>query len=256
MRCARWSRGPDPEVVSFHFGLPDPALLDRVKAAGCRVMSSATTVAEALWLEAHGADAIIAQGYQAAIDGIFLAPDSYAAIVSQPGAFALIPQVADAVRIPVVAAGGTIDIVTSPRNSSSHRLAAPFIASTLENLLPSASRQTSGSASMSEWKVLPNQSPRHEAVGAVAGDELTALPLADHQFDGRRGQGLPEGVQIVVGELPGGFLERHERLSCRCRGRGRGRGPSFIRPRQVVVTPCQRVAKWGGTHCSGGRGRR
>ena len=73
-------------------------------------MSSATTVAEALWLEAHGADAVIAQGYEAGGHrGIFLARDSHAAIASQPGALALIPQVADAVRIPVVAAGGIAD---------------------------------------------------------------------------------------------------------------------------------------------------
>lgn len=99
-----------PEVVSFHFGLPDAALLGRVKAAGCRVMSSATTVAEALWLEAHGVDAVIAQGYEAGGHrGMFLAVDSCAAIASQPGALALIPQVADAVRIPVVAAGGIAD---------------------------------------------------------------------------------------------------------------------------------------------------
>lgn len=54
-----------PEVVSFHFGLPEPRLIDRVKAAGCKVISSATTVDEACWLEKHGADAIIAQGYEA-----------------------------------------------------------------------------------------------------------------------------------------------------------------------------------------------
>jgi nitronate monooxygenase len=99
-----------PEVVSFHFGLPDPALLGRVKAAGCRVMSSATTVAEALWLEAHGVDAVIAQGYEAGGHrGMFLAPNSHEAIASQPGALALIPQVVDAVRVPVVAAGGIAD---------------------------------------------------------------------------------------------------------------------------------------------------
>src|SRR5229473_1081168 len=51
-----------PEVVSFHFGLPDQALLKRVKAAGCIVISSATIVKEAIWLEGNGADAIIAQG--------------------------------------------------------------------------------------------------------------------------------------------------------------------------------------------------
>ena len=54
-----------PDVVSFHFGLPAPALLARIKAAGCRVMSSATTVAEARWLEARGVDVVIAQGYEA-----------------------------------------------------------------------------------------------------------------------------------------------------------------------------------------------
>ncbi len=54
-----------PEVVSFHFGLPAPALLDRVKDAGCVVLSSATTAQEARWLEDKGCDAIIAQGCEA-----------------------------------------------------------------------------------------------------------------------------------------------------------------------------------------------
>src|SRR6516164_686205 len=54
-----------PEIVSFHFGLPEPGLLARVKGAGCHVMASATTVAEARWLEARGADVIIAQGCEA-----------------------------------------------------------------------------------------------------------------------------------------------------------------------------------------------
>ena len=54
-----------PEVVSFHFGLPEESLLRRVKAAGCAVLSSATTVEEARWLEGHGCDAIVAQGYEA-----------------------------------------------------------------------------------------------------------------------------------------------------------------------------------------------
>jgi nitronate monooxygenase len=99
-----------PEVVSFHFGLPDPALLARVKVAGCRVMSSATTVEEALWLEARGVDAIIAQGYEAGGHrGIFLAADLNGAIASQLGTFALVPQIVDAVGVPVVAAGGIAD---------------------------------------------------------------------------------------------------------------------------------------------------
>jgi nitronate monooxygenase len=99
-----------PEVVSFHFGLPEPALLGRVKAAGCRVLSSATTVEEALWLEVHGADAIIAQGFEAGGHrGTFLAPDVVQTLPSQPGTLALVPQVVDAVDVPVIAAGGIAD---------------------------------------------------------------------------------------------------------------------------------------------------
>ena len=95
-----------PEVVSFHFGLPDPALLRRIKAAGCLVMSSATIVKEAIWLEENGADVIIAQGAEAGGHrGMFLTRN----IAEQPGTFALVPQVVDAVKIPVIAAGGIAD---------------------------------------------------------------------------------------------------------------------------------------------------
>lgn len=95
-----------PEVVSFHFGLPAADLLDRVKATGARVVSSATTADEARWLEDHGADAVIAQGYEAGGHrGIFLTDD----IANQPGLFALLPQVVDAVEVPVIAAGGIAD---------------------------------------------------------------------------------------------------------------------------------------------------
>lgn len=95
-----------PEVVSFHFGLPELALLERVKAANCLVLGSATTVNEARWLEDHGCDAIIAQGYEAGGHrGMFLVDD----IATQPGTFALVPQVVDAVNVPVIAAGGIAD---------------------------------------------------------------------------------------------------------------------------------------------------
>ncbi len=95
-----------PEVVSFHFGLPEQALLKRVKAAGCIVISSATTVKEAAWLEERGVDAIIAQGAEAGGHrGMFLTDK----IAEQPGTFALVPQVVDAVKVPVIAAGGIAD---------------------------------------------------------------------------------------------------------------------------------------------------
>jgi nitronate monooxygenase len=95
-----------PAVVSFHFGLPEPELLSRVKATGALVLSSATTVAEARWLEQHGAGGVVAQGREAGGHrGMFLSDD----VDAQPGLIALLPQVRDAVRLPVVAAGGISD---------------------------------------------------------------------------------------------------------------------------------------------------
>ena len=95
-----------PPVVSFHFGLPEASLLARVRAWGAKVISSATTVEEARWLEAHGADVIVAQGLEAGGHrGLFLTDD----LTTQAGTFALLPQIARAVRVPVVAAGGITD---------------------------------------------------------------------------------------------------------------------------------------------------
>jgi nitronate monooxygenase len=95
-----------PRVVSFHFGLPERHLLDRVRAAGALIFSSATTAEEARWLEAQGCDTIVAQGYEAGGHrGMFLTHD----VASQAGTFALLPQVVDAVRVPVVAAGAIAD---------------------------------------------------------------------------------------------------------------------------------------------------
>jgi nitronate monooxygenase len=95
-----------PAVVSFHFGLPPKALLDRVRAWGAKVLASATTLEEARWLEAHGADAIIAQGLEAGGHrGNFLSDD----MTAQVSTFALVPQVVRAVKLPVIAAGGIAD---------------------------------------------------------------------------------------------------------------------------------------------------
>lgn len=95
-----------PPVVSFHFGLPSDALLARVRSWGAKVISSATTVDEARWLEAHGADVIVAQGLEAGGHrGMFLTDE----LSTQVGTFALLPQIVHAVRVPVVAAGGISD---------------------------------------------------------------------------------------------------------------------------------------------------
>jgi nitronate monooxygenase len=95
-----------PPVVSFHFGLPSSELLARVKSMGAKILSSATTVDEARWLEAHGVDCIIAQGLEAGGHrGMFLRDD----LSTQVGTLALVPQIVRAVRLPVVAAGGIAD---------------------------------------------------------------------------------------------------------------------------------------------------
>ena len=95
-----------PKVVSFHFGLPPDALLERVRRTGAVILSSATTVAEARFLAEKGVDAIIAQGAEAGGHrGMFLATD----VAGQVGTFALVPQIVDAVPVPVIAAGGIAD---------------------------------------------------------------------------------------------------------------------------------------------------
>jgi nitronate monooxygenase len=95
-----------PPVVSFHFGLPAPDLMARAKAMGAKILGTATTVAEARWLQARGVDAVIAQGLEAGGHrGMFLSDD----IGTQLGSMALLPQVVDAVTCPVIAAGGIAD---------------------------------------------------------------------------------------------------------------------------------------------------
>ncbi|HEY7626771.1 MAG TPA: nitronate monooxygenase [Ilumatobacteraceae bacterium] len=95
-----------PPIVSFHFGLPEPPLVARVRSWGATILASATTVDEGLWLEAHGADVVIAQGLEAGGHrGIFLSDD----LTTQVGTVALVPQLVRALKVPVVAAGGIAD---------------------------------------------------------------------------------------------------------------------------------------------------
>jgi nitronate monooxygenase len=95
-----------PNVVSFHFGLPEKTLVARVRETGAKILSSATTVQEAQWLEAEGCDAIIAQGLEAGGHrGMFLTED----VFTQIGTLSLVPHVVDSVKVPVIAAGGIAD---------------------------------------------------------------------------------------------------------------------------------------------------
>lgn len=94
-----------PQIVSFHFGLPPVHIVEALKSAGCKIISSATTREEAIDLENRGADIIIAQGWEAGgHQGFYLKDES-----SQIGLMSLIPQVVDAVSVPVIAAGGIAD---------------------------------------------------------------------------------------------------------------------------------------------------
>jgi len=162
-----------PKVVSFHFGLPEDALLSRVRAAGCKIFSSATTVAEARWLAERGVDAVIAQGFEAGGHrGMFLSDD----VTRQPGSFALIPQIVDAVRVPVIATGGITD---------ARGIAAAFV------LGASAVQLGTAYLFSPEAKI----SALHRAALAEAHDDSTVLT---NVFTGRPARGI---VNRAIAEL-------------------------------------------------------
>src|SRR5579872_392032 len=168
-----------PEVVSFHAGLPEASLLKRVKDSGSVVLSSATTVAEAVWLEDHGADAIIAQGAEAGGHrGMFLSTD----VAAQVGTFALVPQVVDAVHVPVIAAGGIAD---------GRGIAAAFA-------LGAAGVQC-GTA----YLFCPEStaSPVHRASLRSAHDDSTAISTI---FTGRPARSIKNRIMRELGNLPEG----------------------------------------------------
>ncbi|MEM7192622.1 MAG: nitronate monooxygenase [Pseudomonadota bacterium] len=95
-----------PEIVSFHFGIPPAPLLERVKKAGCKTLCTATSIREAEYLVAQGIDAIVAQGTEAGGQrGMFLETDTF----SQPSTFVLVRSIAANLDVPVIAAGGIAD---------------------------------------------------------------------------------------------------------------------------------------------------
>lgn len=166
-----------PAVVSFHYGLPAEGLLEQVKACGAQVISSATTVEEALWLQHHGADAIIAQGLEAGGHrGHFLSDD----LTRQQGTLALVPQVREAVTVPVIAAGG---IATPQGVSAAFSLGADAVqVGTAYLLCPEATTKPVHRA----W--LQSDRARH-----------TALTTA---FSGRPARGMVNRLMEELGHFP------------------------------------------------------
>ena len=167
-----------PEVVSFHFGLPERALLDRVKSTGAKILGSATSVDEARWLENEGCDAIIAQGLEAGGHrGLFLSDD----ISTQVGAIALVPQVVDAVKVPVIAAGGIADargiVAAFALGASAVQIGTAYL------LCPEA-------------KV----APLHRTALKSAKDNETALT---NVFTGRPARGIVNRIVREVGPISG-----------------------------------------------------
>jgi nitronate monooxygenase len=196
-----------PPIVSFHFGLPEAPLVARVKAWGAKVLSSATTVAEAQWLEARGCDAIIAQGAEAGGHrGIFLSDDVIGDVARQPGTFALVPQVVDAVKVPVIAAGGIAD---------GRGVAAAFM------LGASAAQVGTAYLACPEAKT----SAVHRAALRTAGDDQTTLT---NIFTGRPARGIVNKAMREIGALdrdaPAFPLASHAMAPLRAKAEAAGSG--------------------------------
>jgi nitronate monooxygenase len=192
-----------PPVVSFHFGLPSADLLERVRAWGAKVLSSATTAEEALWLEARGVDAVIVQGLEAGGHrGHFLSHD----LTVQVGTFALVPQVVAAVKVPVIASGGIAD---ARGVAAAMRLGAAGVqVGTAYLLCPESTTSTVHRAA------LKSEAARHTA--------LTNL------FSGRPARGIVNRVMRELGpireEAPEFPLASSAIAPLRAKAEGQGRG--------------------------------
>jgi nitronate monooxygenase len=165
-----------PEVVSFHFGLPSHELLERVRATGAKILGCATTVAEGRWLAERGVDAVIAQGYEAGGHrGNFLTDD----MATQPGLFALLPQLVDAVDVPVIAAGAIAD---------GRGMAAALVLGAAGVQVGTAYLRSDESTSV----------PVHKAALAQARDDNTAIT---NVLTGRPARGVINRIMREVGPL-------------------------------------------------------
>jgi nitronate monooxygenase len=165
-----------PAIVSFHFGLPAEPLMRRVKSTGAKVLSSATTVEEALWLEERGVDMIIAQGLEAGGHrGMFLSDD----LTCQMGTFALLRQIVCAVKVPVIASGGIADAAGV---AAAMELGAVAVQpGTAYLLCPEASTSALHRAA------LQSESARHTAVTNL--------------FSGRPARGIVNRIMSEIGPL-------------------------------------------------------
>ncbi len=168
-----------PEVVSFHFGLPEPRLLQRVRDSGARIVSSATTVAEARWLAERGVDAIVAQGWEAGGHrGHFLHDD----LSAHTGLLALLPQLVQAVNVPVIAAGG---VATPQAVAAVQRLGAQAV--------------QVGTA----YLLCPQATPRavHRAALLQATQQGHAHTAVTRLFSGRPARGLMNRLMDELGPM-------------------------------------------------------
>ena len=170
-----------PPILSFHFGLPAPALLQRVRRWGAKILSTATTVEEGRWLQAQGADAVIAQGLEAGGHrGLFLSDD----LSTQLGTLALVPQLVAALDIPVIAAGG---IATAQGVAAALQLGAAAVqVGTAYLLCPEATT-----------------SAVHRAALKSPGVHLTALTSL---FTGRPARGIVNRLMRELGAVDGAGL--------------------------------------------------
>ena len=228
-----------PRVASFHFGLPDAGAVEALKAVGSIVLSSATTVAEARALEQAGADAIIAQGYEAGGHRGTFAPPFETGMI---GTFALVPQVVDAVGVPVVAAGGIADgrgiAAAFALGASGVQIGTAFLScpeANVSRLHREALRQAQdrGTRLTRALTGRPARAVVNRYIEEMAADEDAAAPFPLQRqpdgaaLSGRREAGQPRFLPALV--RPGGGAQPRNPGGRAGRGPGPG-GPGDPQP--------------------------